>query len=621
MHRSSDEIAVLHVDDEPDFAEMAAGHLARQDQRFNVRTARSGREGLNMLSEHEFDCIVSDFDMPGENGIEFLEAVRESYPDVPFILYTGKGSEEVASEAISADVTDYLQKESGTSQYEVLANRITNAVEQHRARDDAVQTERRLQTIAENTNDILWKFTADWDELLFINSPYEEIWGRSIDELREEPRTFLEGIHPEDRDFVTEAMAQLSAGESVDIEYRVNADEEYDRWVWVQGEPVFDQDGAVEKVVGFARDVTERKEHERKLSALHEVAEDLTGLESIQAVCERTVEASKKILAFDLSVIDLEERGMLRKAAVSEDIPPENMGDMSVEEGIAGKTYRTGESSVIGDLTSYEDANPQGPYLSLLSVAIGKHGIFQAGANSTDAFDESDLELAELLITHCESALDRIVREQVLQRQNDRLDEFAGLVSHDLQNPLTVAKGRLELAAEECESEHLQSVADAHDRMEMLIEDMLALAKAGNAVGDIEAVALPVVVEDCWSQVATGEAELVIETGATVSADRSRLRQLLENLFQNAIKHGGPAVTVTVGDMADGFYVEDDGVGIPDAERSTVFGPGYTTSEDGAGFGLSVVRDIAEAHGWTIDISSSEAGGARFEITGIEIAD
>ena len=115
-------IRVLHVDDDPDLADMVAAFLEREDDRITVRTAPSARDGLDLLTEHEVDCIVSDHDMPGQNGIEFLRAVRKERPNLPFILYTGKGSEEVASDAISAGVTDYLQKESNTDQYAVLAN-------------------------------------------------------------------------------------------------------------------------------------------------------------------------------------------------------------------------------------------------------------------------------------------------------------------------------------------------------------------------------------------------------------------------------------------------------------------------------------------------------------------
>ena len=107
-------IRVLHVDDDADFAALAATLVERRADRFDVETAPGASEALDRLTAADFDCVVSDYDMPERNGIEFLEAVRETHPEVPFILFTGKGSEEVASVAISAGVTDYLQKETGT---------------------------------------------------------------------------------------------------------------------------------------------------------------------------------------------------------------------------------------------------------------------------------------------------------------------------------------------------------------------------------------------------------------------------------------------------------------------------------------------------------------------------
>ena len=113
----TDSIRVLHVDDNPDFANVAAEFLRREENRITVQTAVSADDGLNALRTSAVDCVVSDFDMPGRNGIEFLRTVREEFPDLPFILCTGKGSEEVASEAISKGATDYLQKGGGSEQY------------------------------------------------------------------------------------------------------------------------------------------------------------------------------------------------------------------------------------------------------------------------------------------------------------------------------------------------------------------------------------------------------------------------------------------------------------------------------------------------------------------------
>jgi PAS domain S-box-containing protein len=208
-------------------------------------------------------------------------------------------------------------------------------------------------------------------------------------------------------------------------------------------------------------------------------------------------------------------------------------------------------------------------------------------------------------------------REKELQRQNSRLERFASIVSHDLRSPLSVAMGRVELVNAELEDENLEAAMDALDRMGEIVDDTLTLARQGDTVGELRTVSLSEVVPECWRTTDTGEASVELETDAEFRADPDRLPNLLENLFTNAVTHGGGGVTVRVGAMEGGFYVEDDGAGIPEDERGAVFDPGHTTAEAGTGFGLTIVKEIAEAHGWTVSVGESAEGGARFEITGV----
>jgi len=207
-----------------------------------------------------------------------------------------------------------------------------------------------------------------------------------------------------------------------------------------------------------------------------------------------------------------------------------------------------------------------------------------------------------------------------LERQNERLEQFASMVSHDLRNPLNVATLRAETALDKQEEdEDLAAVKEALDRMEVLIDDLLTLARQGQPIEETEPVSLSTIATQAWRMVDTTESELVVDGDRTFLVDSDRLQQLFENLFRNTIEHGGPDLTVQVGRLDDGsFFVADDGVGIPEDERESVFESGFTTSEDGTGFGLSIVHEIADAHGWNVSITESENGGARFEIRGVE---
>ncbi|GAA0678982.1 PAS domain S-box protein [Natronoarchaeum mannanilyticum] len=222
---------------------------------------------------------------------------------------------------------------------------------------------------------------------------------------------------------------------------------------------------------------------------------------------------------------------------------------------------------------------------------------------------------------------ERKKRERELERQNERLEAFAGIVSHDLRNPLSVAQGYLDIVAERAgEIEALRNVRDALDRMEDIIGDVLALARHGQTVTETEQLTLRGVVEDAWSNVSTEDAALEIEDSGPIAADRSRLLRSLENLFRNSIEHGAEDVTVRVGlldrsapdaDEQDGaarstgFYVEDDGPGMPAEIREHAFESSFSTSDEGLGIGLWVVREVASAHGWTIEATESESGGGE----------
>lgn len=212
-------------------------------------------------------------------------------------------------------------------------------------------------------------------------------------------------------------------------------------------------------------------------------------------------------------------------------------------------------------------------------------------------------------------ALERHHQQQELRRQNERLERFANVVSHDLRNPLGVAQGRVEMI----DDEHADVVAKNLDRMEAIIEDVLTLAREGRSVDETNPVDLSVLVTNCWANVETESASLSVDDGITIDADESRLQQLIENLLRNSIEHVGEDVSIHIGQLPDGFFFEDDGSGISAENREEVFEAGFTTNRDGTGFGLNIVKESAEAHGWTISLTNGTKGGARFEFTGVTI--
>ncbi|MFB6176729.1 MAG: GAF domain-containing protein, partial [Halobaculum sp.] len=379
------------------------------------------------------------------------------------------------------------------------------------------------------------------------------------------------------------------------------------------------------------RDITDRKEREARLRALNETTHRLMSADTRERISEIGVEAAADILGLDASAVYLydEERAALVPVTQTNSVTDlvDEIPTITAGDSTAWRAYERGETLALDDVRDEPGVyTPEAPVRSELHLPLGDYGLLLAGSETPGEFDQQDIVFGEILADAMVVALDQVaqmkqlrVRERELTRQNSRLEEFTSVVSHDLRNPLNIASGRLELVREACDSEHLDAIDRAHERMESLIDDLLTLAHQGETVGDIDAVNLATLSESCWRNVATAEATLTVETDRRIRADRSRLKQLLENLIRNAVEHGGEDVTVTVGELDDGFYIEDDGPGIPEGARDDLFEVGYSTTEDGTGFGLSIAKQVADAHGWTIGVTDGSEDGARFEIRNVEI--
>jgi len=578
-----EQVRVLHVDDEASFAETAALSLEREDERLTVETAAGASEALDRLGEAEFDCVVSDYDMPGRNGIELLEAVRREHPDLPFVLYTGRGSEAVASEAISAGVTDYFQKEVGTGQYTVLANRIVDAVAATRSATDTG----------------VWEWDLETDEVVWSES-LERAMGLDPGEFEGTFAAFREYVHPEDRPRVEANIERtLEADEPYRAEFRMIGDDGAIRWIATRGQ-LLDDDGG-RRMVGVHHDITDKKERERELERY------------------RTIVETTDDIAF---VVDEDRTVAYANESIEEyiDAPAEELEGQPVSalaEEYVAEEYRPAAFEATLDRVFDGDIESDEPERLELGLDLPAGEVVFEYQFSPVVEDGSPTAV----VVTIRDITDRKRHERELQRERDRFEEFAGVVSHDLRNPLNVARARIEHVRETRDDEHLATASNALDRMDELIEDVLTLTRRGEEVTETRMVDLGWLAEQCWENIDTAGASLAVETDRTVLADRSRLQQLIENLVCNAIEHGGENVTVTVGDLPRGFYVEDDGPGIPPAEREDVFDLGYSTARGGTGFGLNIVEQAAEAHGWDVRVTEGEGGGARFEITGVAVSE
>jgi signal transduction histidine kinase len=432
-------------------------------------------------------------------------------------------------------------------------------------------------------------------------------------------------FHPDARSAVRTAIADaIETGAVFESEWRLDSDEP--RWVRVYGEPV-DGEGS-SQLRGAIEEITDQRRHEGRLNALFETNRRLLDAETPPAVAEVAVTAAADVLGLSLNGVHLYDptADALEPAATS-DAAREAFGEpptFGAGEGIAWTAFETGEARVFDDVRAADAVyNDDTAVRSEIAVPLGDHGVFLAAAPTPNAFDEQTVSLAKLLGTTVETALDQLEQTRQLQQQNERLEAFTGIVSHDLRNPLSVAKAGIEVARTQgAEADALDRVETAHERMETLIDDLLTLAQTGQDLDPdaLEPVALSAVADDAWATVDADSASLVVDDDTQVIADTSRLQQLLENLCANSIEHSEGSVTVRVGTLPDGFYVEDDGPGIDPADREAVFEAGYSGHEDGTGLGLRIVRTVADAHGWEVELAESATGGVRFEVIGVDHA-
>jgi PAS domain S-box-containing protein len=389
-----------------------------------------------------------------------------------------------------------------------------------------------------------------------------------------------------------------------------------DRWFEVNAYP--SEDG----LSVFLRDVTEQMRLQNRLESLYDVTRELIVAESDTDIGEQTVEAAEEILEFSLVAVWRynEATDKLDPLSWSDDIDDRgvSMDPLGRDSEFIWDVYESGDTRELGFVpATTSTSHHPGKVTSELLVPVGEYGVLGAYSDERDAFDETDMELFRLLASTVESAFARTRRERQLAQRNERLNDFASVVSHDLRNPLNIASAHAELARDtENPDPHLAKIDESLRRMEDLIEDLLARAR-GDQDLEREPLSLADVVHRAWEGVDTADATLVIDCDASLDADPDRLQQLFENLFRNAVEHGGESVTVTVGTTDDGFYVADDGPGVPEDERDAVFEQGVTHSEEGTGYGLAIVTDIVDGHGWSISVGDSESDGARFDVKNV----
>ena len=574
------------------------------------------------VSEYEgVDCVVlsdrQSTDIP--ERIASLQAQSEQ--SVALVAFDG--SEKLASEAISAGVDEYIPVESAPPDIEKQVAPLC-------ADDDASMNVDGVAAAVEHAADAV-VITDKNGVIEYVNPAFEQLSGYSSAEaIGCTPRILKSG---EQGQQYYEQMWETILDGDVWEEQIVNETQSGRTYTAHQTiAPVVGEDGSIERFVGIQRDITRQKRLEeqlarskRTLSQLYDSTADSDA--DLDTKIAAVLELATDNLGYEVGYFTRISDETQRIVAASGDHDPIEAGrEDPLCRTYCRETIDSDEPVVIGDAAAEGWAGDPAYENFGLDCYAGARVLVDNELYGTLCFGGTDVTDRLILDAHRSTVqtlanwvgyeIERDQYDRKLEQQNERLERFAGAVSHDLRNPLDVARSYVTLAAEDESLDYLDKVADAHDRMEEIIEDTLTLAREGELVEEPTTVSLSRLATDCWETVDTAGAQLEVESDMQLRADPDKLRHVFENLYRNAVEHGSTNqesdVTISVGQFEDGFYIEDDGPGIDDDEKAAVFEFGHTTA-DGSGFGLAIVDTIARAHDWSVRVTDSAAGGARFE--------
>lgn len=733
----TDRIRVLHVEDNPDHALLIRRSLEREDPDLEIVSVATAEEALRRLDEDGYEVILSDYVLgPGMNGLDLLKAVRKRDPELPFIILTGQGNEEVASLALREGADDYIIKRSGFLQFKRVALTIRRQWEAYRARRDHQEAEVRYRHLVENVNAGIALVRGD--RFIYVNPKLCEMTGYTAEELTSRP--FIEFALPAYREMVIDRYRRRQAGEELPPTYEI--------WVYhkdgheicleLTASVMRDSEGVY--TLAVLRDVTAQKLAEKRAEHAEERLElvfrqasdaiflhDLEGniLEANPAATRLTGYSREELLTMRVQDLHIPEERSLSEEELQKTRQGEFFGfvgtgrckDGSLKKcAVTGTAVRGSDRPLLLSLVKELSALTTGDYEE--KVASEARERFQAAVDQAplvamQGFDREGRitywnrasenlygfrreealgktldqltmdreeaeeflkELAKLWeggnpspprewITHDRHGRKRWVYstifpirrggkclevfcmdldittrknlEMELQERYQDLEAFAHIVSHDLRAPLTSIEGFANLAREAAEGkfnpgemEYFDYILRACRNMEAMINSVLEMARTGLQPENRREIHLEDLVREIWDDLRVAETapsarlELAIEHPKVV-ADPTLLKQVLTNLVDNAVKfnlsHTSPLVVVGSRRRNEEtvIMVKDNGPGIPEENRETIFEPfqRLDDSAPGLGIGLSAVRRIVSKWRGRLWLESAPGEGSSFYFT------
>jgi PAS domain S-box-containing protein len=634
--------SVLYVDDDPELLDLSKIFLEMSGQ-LCVDTAASVTEALEKLRYNTYDGIISDYQMPGINGIEFLRYIRQHYKDLPFVLFTGRGREEIVIEALNSGADFYLQKGGEPkSQFTELEYKIRTAIDRRCVQDELRDSRKQLSDLINFLPDAT--FAIDLKGRIIV-------WNRMMEELTGVPPDAVLGTRDS-----SWALPLRGDRRSALAECIVNADEEPekqfpnlersgDRFIaemyhpslregkgahfWLTASPLYNSTGNVVGAIESIRDITQRRETEEKLKRTYE---DLNAAyEQLTATEEELRQNYEELAKSQQDLIRSEERYRNVVEDQTEFIcrfTPE--GKLTFVNDAYCRYFGLDQKNCMGKHHSVilppEDIPRMEEQLSRLSrenpVAVIDHRIIMPNGEVRWQHwsDRAIFDRAGRVIEYQSVGRDitgRKSTEKALYEANRKLNLLSSITRHDILNQLTVLQGSLGLIEmENGNPDHRQWILKAIHASEV-IRSQISFTRQYQDIG---------VQEPRWQNLHVAVTTVCMDDGFNnVSVERSLanveifadplLRTVFSNLFENTAMHGGRVTRIQVSgaETPEGFtiLVEDDGDGVAPEDKERIFRKGVGRH---TGLGLFLVQEVLGITELSIRETGEFGKGARFEI-------
>lgn len=588
-------ISLLYVDDEPELLNLAKLFLEREGE-FTVTTTTSSRECLNLLADRSFDAIISDYQMPVMDGIELLKQVRSRGLSTPFILFTGKGREEVVIEAINNGADFYLQKGGAARpQFAELRHKIIAATERRRAIDALRESETKYRELVENAGSIILKMDPAGN-ITFFNEFAQSFFGFTMAEILGKPvigtivpayesasnrdlTRMIENIITHPDDFTNNENENITkSGKRV-----------YIHW-W--NKPLYDKNGAFEGVLCVGTDITARKQFEDELRAENDKNRGLMNNANdaifiMDAATGMFADANRRALELvGRSLAELKDMHLTR-------IFPAEYHEMYL--GYFSDAAKEGSRShSLAIVDSKGRVIPEVVSFTMLNIGDRPHvmGIFH---------DIAEIKMAQ----------------DALQLANRKLNLLSDITRHDIRNKLTILEGYLELSRgltrDPDHSMYIRKIQDIVKNISENIEFTRLYQNLGVAAPDWQNVH-NVFFHAC-TQIDIRKICVQSDTGALEIYADPLLERAFFNIADNAVTHGGRVTRIRISaqETLEGalIVIEDNGTGILPTDKEQIFEKGYGKN---TGLGLFLTREILSITGITIRETGEYHKGARFEL-------